>query len=73
MTVPTEAELEQQDVINRKLSFEEIPPSAKTILEFKKYFERADRKEYSDKEVLELMKTANPKEYQKKLEEKRWR
>jgi len=67
LTVPTEAELETEQAVNVKDSFDTIPATEKTISAFKAYFEKAMGEEITNEKAIELMKSdPNPKEYEEK-------
>jgi len=72
MTVPTEAELETEELINHDEALKEIPFTEKTILNFKAYFEKALGKKITDEETIKLMKSdPDPDVYFKKEMETR--
>jgi len=61
LTLPTEAEIESINTVNREDSFTEIPLSESTIEEFKKFFNNADNQDYTTEEVIYLIqKNYNP-------------
>jgi len=69
LTVPTIEELEREIQITHKDSLTEIPPSQKTIEQFKRYFEKAEGKTFTNEEVKEKMSSdPNPEYYEKKLQ-----
>ncbi len=74
MSVITTIEEEEILAIDKKLndSFKENPVSAATLRQWKIFLNDRDKKEYSDKEVLNIIKDdPSPKEYdQKELDNK---
>ena len=73
MTVPTIEELETEVQITHQDSLKEIPHSQKTIELFRRYFEKAEDKKFTDEEVIEKMKDPNPEYYDKKIQLKQFK
>ena len=63
----TETEQEEIFVVDRCDSFKQIPVSKNTIGQWKKFLYDRDKKNYSESEVLKIIKSdPNPKEYEEK-------
>jgi len=69
MSIPNVIEEEEILSIDKELndSFKEIPVSTKTIKVWKKFLHDRDKKDYSDEQVITIIKDdPNPEEYEDK-------